>query len=207
MLDYLNVVTYCGLSPSVTTPLYYTRCIELYALMCALPAGALPVPGLQPEGPSNPFAFDVLGVAVLHLMAQALLFGAAVVLLDVGLLQLLRPAWRRITGRRQQQQQGSRQRTGAGAVGVDSRGVAVVVEGAGAADLQISEPLLRNAEDGGSSGAGGVKLNGVHGGDGDKEDDDVAAERQAVEAAEGLDEALVRQHAACSEALLQLEAV
>ncbi|KAF8072728.1 Abca17 [Scenedesmus sp. PABB004] len=54
----------------------------------------LPVPGLQPEGPTDPFAWEVLGTALAHLAAQAVVFGGAAVLLDVGVGQLLR-RWRR----------------------------------------------------------------------------------------------------------------
>ncbi|WIA08739.1 hypothetical protein OEZ85_008162 [Tetradesmus obliquus] len=91
-------------------------------------SGGLPVPGLQPHGPSNPFAFEVLGVAVLHLLGQTLLFGSAVLLLE--------------------------------------------------------------AEEGRVGGAAS-QLDGQQLGAGGAVDDDVAAERQAVEAAEDVDEALV----------------
>lgn len=54
--------------------------------------GAIPIPGL-PHGPTNPFTYSVLGSAVVHLLAQTLVFGAAAVLVDVGVMQILRRAW------------------------------------------------------------------------------------------------------------------
>lgn len=57
--------------------------------------GVIPIPGL-PHGPTNPFAYSVLGSAALHLAAQTLVFGAAAVLVDVGLMQLVRRLWARL---------------------------------------------------------------------------------------------------------------
>lgn len=160
-------------------------------------AGGLPVPGLQPRGPSNPFAFEVLGVAVLHLLGQTLLFGSAVLLLEVGLLQLLRPAWQRIAGgqRRQQQQHGGRH--AAAAAGGGGSSAEAAAGAAGAARGHEREPLLHQAEEGRAGGAASQldkqQLGAVDG----AVDDDVAAERQAVEAAEDVDEALVSDKAVC----------
>jgi hypothetical protein len=49
-----------------------------------------PTPVTLPWQETDPFAFDILGVALLHLAGQTLVFGAAVVLLDAGLLRKLR---------------------------------------------------------------------------------------------------------------------
>jgi hypothetical protein len=59
---------------------------------CCCSAAAIPIPGL-PHGPTNPFTYSVLGSAVVHLLAQTVVFGAAAVLVDVGVMQLLRRTW------------------------------------------------------------------------------------------------------------------
>lgn len=46
-------------------------------------------PYTLPLQETDPFSFDILGIALLHLTGQALVFGAAAVLLDAGLLQRL----------------------------------------------------------------------------------------------------------------------
>jgi predicted component of type VI protein secretion system len=130
-------------------------------------------------------------VAVLHLLAQTLLFGAAVVLLDVGLLQLLRPAWRALTSR-----------LGIAGKVPHSRCIA-----AAAGTPDEAAPLLQHVEEGRCS-ADGVKQDGQLAGGaaagGGAVDADVAAERLAVEAGEGLDEALVGVQAQESLALLDM---
>lgn len=55
-----------------------------------MPAGGLPFPDLHPQSPQSPFTYDVLWSAVLHLLGQAAVFGSLAVLLDIGILQLLR---------------------------------------------------------------------------------------------------------------------
>jgi hypothetical protein len=118
-------------------------------------------------------------VAVLHLLAQTLLFGAAVVLLDVGLLQLLRPAWWGLTSR-----------MGITGKAPHSRHIAAADDDT---TTGKAAPLLQHAEEGRCS-EDGVKQDGQLAGGaagGGAEDADVAAERLAVEAGEGLDEALV----------------
>eukprot|EP00878_Enallax_costatus_P019215 GHUV01020268.1.p1 GENE.GHUV01020268.1~~GHUV01020268.1.p1 ORF type:complete len:1409 (+),score=442.81 GHUV01020268.1:441-4229(+) len=156
-------------------------------------AGALPIPGLQPEGPHNPFAYSVLGTAVVHLLAQALVFGLATVLVDVGLLQLLRPVWywcRSCLGMSQGQQhlahltvvsasraaeEGQALRPTGLHQGAGTHGD---VKMAGAAGKLAASPAEVEA---GISVDGGLLA----------EDDDVVAERCAVEAGEGLQEAMV----------------
>jgi hypothetical protein len=69
-------------------------CGDCFVLSCAVVpcAGAIPIPGL-PHGPTNPFTYAVLGSAVVHLLAQTLVFGATAVLVDIGVMQILRRAW------------------------------------------------------------------------------------------------------------------
>jgi hypothetical protein len=56
------------------------------AALCA----ASPSPLNLPWQETDPFAFDILGIALLHLAGQTLVLGAAAVLLDAGLLQKLK---------------------------------------------------------------------------------------------------------------------
>lgn len=160
--------------------------------LCA--AGGLPIPGLQPKGPTNPFAFEVLGVAVVHLLLQAAAFGTATVLLDVGLLQLLWPVWRAMKAR-----WGPRHSSNAAlAVAAGTGGAAAPVMSNACDDSAAAPLLLKNAEEGRravtsttttAAAAGRRHPSGAAAFD----DDDVAAERQAVEAGEGLDDAMVGQ--------------
>lgn len=162
-------------------------------------AGGLPIPGPQPEGPTNPFAYSVLGVAVVHLLAQALLFGLATVLQDVGVLQLVRLAWcwaRDILGG--EHRPGRRRVVSAGAAGVTQPGP----HGTGLQQQQQQpdqQHLLGCVGNGKSLAsaeaveAGVAVSRGVVSLAGVGEDADVVAERLAVQAGEGLQDAMVSE--------------
>lgn len=128
--------------------------------------GALPIPGL-PHGPTNPFCYSVLGSGVVHLLAQTLVFGAAAVLIDVGVMQLLRRAW---LGMHRQKHKHHSSSTAEG-TGEAAEAAAWKGDGAGV---------------GVDGGAAGLRLS--LGGD---EDADVAAERRAVKAGQGDEQAMV----------------
>lgn len=159
--------------------------------------GAVPIPGL-PHGPSSPFTYSVLGSAVLHLAAQTLLFGAATVLLDTGVMQLLRRAWR-ATHRQQQHQRQHHQhdhnhqqqhQQPPGSKAQEGLAAAPVAHKQGVHNSQVSDEEM-----GGAGAAGGLLLQHAgdsgSGGSGGSVDADVAAERCAVEAGEGVDQAMV----------------
>lgn len=130
--------------------------------------GALPIPGL-PHGPTNPFCYSVLGSAVVHLMAQTLVFGAAAVLVDVGVMQLLRRTWLGMHRRSRKHHSSSTAEAADGPAG----GLAGRKDGTGAGDDHDGT-------------AAGLRLS--LGGD----DADVAAERLAVKAGQGDEQAMVR---------------
>jgi hypothetical protein len=132
--------------------------------------GALPIPGL-PHGPTNPFCYSVLGSTVLHLLAQTLIFGAAAVLIDVGVMQLLRRAWLGMHRRSRKHHSSSAAEAADGPAG----GLAGRKDGTGA-----------GGDHDGTAAAHGLRLS--LGGD----DADVAAERAAVKAGQGDDQAMVR---------------
>lgn len=139
-------------------------------LLCCCSAAAIPIPGL-PHGPTNPFTYSVLGSAVVHLLAQTVVFGAAAVLVDVGVMQLLRRTWAGMH-RPAHQHQHSSSPSAAHAQQAGPAGKAWQQAGGG---------------DSGDSGrpAGVLQLSvaGV--------DADVAAERTAVESEEGFEQAMV----------------
>lgn len=139
-----------------------------------LSIGAIPIPGL-PHGPTNPFTYSVLGSAVVHLLAQTVVFGAAAVLVDIGLMQILRRAWAGMHKpvHKHHHPQHSSQRASQ-----DSQREAL----AGKAWVQYD--AVADAENG-DVGLGGSRLSmsGV--------DADVAAERVAVEEGQSLTQAMV----------------
>lgn len=131
-----------------------------HVMLLLAATGALPIPGF-PHGPSTPFTYSVLGSAVVHLLAQTLVFGAAAVLLDVGVMQILRRAWAGMqhAGRHKPHTHHS-----------SSKGTHVHA----GADVE----------------AGVAPVHGIPG-DAAGVDADVAAERVAVEAADSLEQAMV----------------
>lgn len=157
---------------------------------------------MQPEGPHNPFAYSVLGVAVVHLLVQALLFGLAAVLLDVGLLRLLRAAslWLMDMLRPPKKLPGHRRGVSAGAAAGPQ-----AEPQSGAVQQQqppAQQHLLHPACDGVVDGKAAVadeageavitaSCSSVLTYTAAQEDADVAAERLAVQAGQGIQGAMV----------------
>lgn len=173
-------------------------------------AGGLPVPGLEPEGPHNPFTYSVLGTAVVHLLGQSVVFGATAVLYDVGLMQLMRSAWQWVSCHTSgaAQQQPVRQQRGLGAEGDLCDQQNGGSENQQHLQQQSCGPLTAINEGqwstAGRSGVGMSQVNRISEVSShvllSAEDDDVAAERVAVQAGVGLNDAMVRT---CVQVLMQ----
>lgn len=160
--------------------------LTLCPACCCTGAGALPIPGF-PHGPSTPFTYSVLGSAVVHLLAQTLVFGAAAVLVDVGVMQILRRAWAGMHRphhhhhhhNHQHQHHGGSAVTHPTAVPSRDRASSTTQKG-----VVLDGPAaVGDVEAGPESGAGLQSCPGV--------DADVAAERAAVQAEESLEQAMV----------------
>lgn len=153
-------------------------------------SGALPIPGL-PHGPTSPFTYPVLGSAVVHLLAQTLVFGAGTVLIDVGVMQLLRRAWHRMVHHASSTHSDSRTPPDGSTLAVTTgKQLPAAARGVGAAVQGHS--TLSDAENGAagvmSRGAG----EGYAGSDDVDADADVVAEQRAVAAGEDVGQAMVR---------------
>lgn len=178
-----------------------SRCVLILHTPCP---GALPIPGL-PHGTTSPFTYPVLGSAVLHLAAQAVVFGAATVLVDVGVMQLLRRLWRRFvpgkssdtgggssSSQHQPHHEPRSHSSSSGSGGGDGG------SGGGGGLSSVSpgrHPPLQPApeaplSDTGTRASTHAALSGVSGQG--HIDSDVAAERRAVKAGQGLNQAMVR---------------